>query len=92
MNDSPCNAPVDPSNVIHAIIFMIPIGTSQDSAMLETLSRNIVTALDFKIYPKVVVNFINTVKSEEEVKKAYSTIQHASHLPAKVPHSLSFMY
>lgn len=63
---------------------MIPIGTSQDSAMLDTLSKNIVTALDFHIYPKVVVNFINTVKSEAEVKKAFDAIQHASHLPVKV--------
>lgn len=75
---------VDHNNVIHAIIFMVPIGTSQDSAMLDTLLRDIVTALDFNIRPKVVVNFINTVKCEDEVKKAYNTIQQAFCLPAKV--------
>jgi len=79
-NDSSCNEPVLKENVIHAVILLIPIGSSQDPDLLQTLSLNIQTILQFGIFPVVVINFRNHVDSKEELEKAFNQILEASHL------------
>jgi len=47
---------------------------------LEKLSQNIKIVLHFGIRPVVVINFINTLKTEEEIDAAYKTIFEQSSL------------
>lgn len=83
MNDRPCHDSVEERNIIDAVILLIPIGTSQDPQLLDTLAKNIETILDCKMSPIIVINFINDLKSEEEISKAYEIIYQASHLTKK---------
>eukprot|EP01090_Pellita_catalonica_P021176 TRINITY_DN7856_c0_g1_i1.p1 TRINITY_DN7856_c0_g1~~TRINITY_DN7856_c0_g1_i1.p1 ORF type:complete len:575 (-),score=91.97 TRINITY_DN7856_c0_g1_i1:13-1737(-) len=59
-------APADADMMIHAVIFVIPIATSQAPPLLDTLAKNIEICVQFGITPIIVVNFINTCSSEEE--------------------------
>lgn len=74
---------MDQGSVIDGVVFIIPIGTSEDSALLDVLSENIVTVLDNNITPIVVVNCVNTVSSQE-AKAAFNKIFEATHLSERV--------
>ena len=78
LHDNACTTSADDRNKIDAVILIIPIGTSQDQPMLDMLQWNIKAILDSHIYPVIVINFVNTVKSEDEIKKAKDIIKQAS--------------
>jgi hypothetical protein len=80
LNDNPCLNPVNNGNIIDAVIFLIPVGTSQDAELLEVLAHNIQSALEAGIRPVIVINYLNTVKSEDELSTACNTIFTHTHL------------
>jgi len=51
--------------------------------MLEKLQENIKLSLEFGISPTIVVNFVNSCKSEEEIKTAFDIILNVSRLTKK---------
>jgi len=69
-----------PEAEVDAVILVIPIGTSQSPPLLKKLADNITTILHYGIRPVIVVNFVNSVKSEEEINKSFEIIYKESHL------------
>jgi hypothetical protein len=80
LNDNPCTNPVVANNQIDAVIFLIPIGTSQSPDLLEVLAGNIQCALETGMRPIVIINYLNNLKDEDELKRAYDVIYSQTHL------------
>jgi len=83
LNDQIPVGPRHEDRKINAVVFIIPIGSCANQPMLEKLQENIKLSLEFGISPIIVVNFVNSCKSEDEIKSAYDIILQASRLAKK---------
>jgi len=65
---------------IHAVVFIIPIGDGQDEFKLALWETHITQCLERGITPVLVVNYIKTVKREEDLAANLDKIKSCSHL------------
>lgn len=71
---------VDPLAVIHAVLFVMPIGTALEQEKLDIMRNHIKMILRRGIRPLIVVTFAGTIASEKELEESYQRIVNATGL------------
>ena len=87
MNDKPAMGRAVDAAMMHAAVFIIPIATSQSSALLKTIGDHVKSALRCGLRPVVVVNWLSTQPDEAQVTANLDTIMQATGLAPKVPYN-----